>query len=194
MKLIFASNNENKIKEVKAKLSSFNIIGLKAFGIEEDIPETAKTIEGNASIKSTYIYKNYNIDCFSDDTGLEIEALNGEPGVYSARYAGEEKNADKNMELVLQKLKDSPNRKARFKTVVSLFLDGKEHIFTGIVNGIIIEEKRGAKGFGYDPIFVPDGYSQTFAELPLEEKNKISHRALAVDQLVEFLSNKKAKE
>ncbi len=189
MKLIFASNNENKIKEVKAKLPSFDIIGLKAFGIEEDIPETAKTIEGNASIKSTYIYNNYNVDCFSDDTGLEIEALNGEPGVYSARYAGEDKNAEKNMELVLQKLNGIENRKARFKTVVSLFLEGKEHTFTGIVNGTILKEKRGKKGFGYDPIFVPDGYSQTFAELSLEEKNKISHRALAVDQLVEFLTS-----
>lgn len=187
MKLIFASNNENKIKEVKAKLPSYEIIGLKEFGINEDIPETAKTIEGNASIKSTYIYDQYKTNCFSDDTGLEIEALDGEPGVYSARYAGEEKNADKNMDLVLEKLANKENRNARFKTVISLFLDGKEHLFEGIVNGTIIKEKRGKKGFGYDPIFVPNGYTKTFAELPLEEKNKISHRALAVDQLVDFL-------
>lgn len=187
MKLIFASNNENKIKEVKAKLPSYEIIGLKEFGIDEDIPETAKTIEGNASIKSTYIYDQYKTNCFSDDTGLEIEALDGEPGVYSARYAGEEKNADKNMDLVLEKLANKENRNARFKTVISLFLDGKEHLFEGIVNGTIIKEKRGKKGFGYDPIFVPNGYTKTFAELPLEEKNKISHRALAVDQLVDFL-------
>lgn len=189
MKLIFASNNENKIKEVKAKLPSYEIIGLKEFGINEDIPETAKTIEGNASIKSTYIYDQYKTNCFSDDTGLEIEALDGEPGVYSARYAGEEKNADKNMDLVLEKLANKENRNARFKTVISLFLDGKEYLFEGIVNGTIIKEKRGEKGFGYDPIFVPNGYTKTFAELPLEEKNKISHRALAVDQLVDFLEN-----
>ena len=187
-KILFATNNAKKLEELQAKLPQWDIKTLAEHNILEDIPETSDTIEGNASQKALYIYTNYGLNCFADDTGLEIEALNGEPSVYSARYAGEEKNADKNMDLVLEKLRGKANRKARFKTVISLVLDGKETLFEGIVNGHIIEEKRGEKGFGYDPIFVPDGYDKTFAELPLEIKNTIGHRALAVDKLVEFFN------
>lgn len=187
MKILFATNNPKKIEEVKSKLHDVEIITLNAHNITEDIPETQPTIEGNASQKANYIYDNYQINCFADDTGLEIDALNGEPGVLSARYAGEDKNAEKNMNLVLEKLQGIENRKARFKTVISLVIDGKETQFTGIINGEIIREKRGVMGFGYDPIFVPEGYTKTFAEMDLSEKNKISHRALAVEKLVEFL-------
>lgn len=186
--ILFATNNPKKIEEVKSKLPQFDIITLKEKNISEEIPETQPTIEGNASQKANYIHQNYQLDCFADDTGLEVEALNGEPGVYSARYAGPEKDANQNMDLVLQKLKEKTNRSAQFKTVISLIINGQEILFTGIVKGSIITKKKGDKGFGYDPIFIPEGYNQTFAEMDLELKNKISHRALAIDKLVHYLS------
>lgn len=187
MTLLFATNNPKKVEEIKSKLTEITIKTLAECNIIEDIPETSSTLEGNASQKANYIKANYGFDCFADDTGLEIEALNGEPGVYSARYAGDDRDANKNMDKVLERLKGKENRNAQFKTVISLISNGKETLFTGIVKGTIIEEKRGDSGFGYDPIFVPEGYNKTFAEMTLDEKNKISHRALAVEKLVEFL-------
>ncbi len=189
MKLVFATNNQHKLHEISHLLDgSFEFLCLKDIHCTDDIPENQDTIEGNASEKSFYIWNNYGLNCFADDTGLEIEALNGEPGVYSARYAGDEKSAEKNIELVLQKLAKIKNRKARFKTVISLVIDGREVQFEGIVNGQILEEKRGKTGFGYDPIFQPEESNLSFAEMPLEEKNKISHRGRAVQKLVEYLS------
>lgn len=188
--LIFASNNHHKINEVSAILKTFgfNVIGLSDAGIYEDIPETAETIEGNASLKANYIFNKYNKDCFADDTGLEVESLNNAPGVYSARYAGEQKSADDNMNKLLYELEGKSNRKARFKTIIALIYQGKEYIFEGVINGIISMDKRGNNGFGYDPIFIPDGYDKTFAEMSAEEKNKISHRAIAVQKLADFLA------
>ena len=165
----------------------FQLLSLEDIGCLEDIPETADTIEGNAILKANYVTQNYGYNCFADDTGLEVEALNGVPGVYSARYAGEQKDANDNMAKLLANLEGKTNRKANFKTVICLNLDGKQQLFTGIINGKIIEEKIGTNGFGYDPIFIADGYSKTFAELTLEEKSVISHRGLAVKQLVDFL-------
>ncbi len=189
MKLVFATNNQHKLHEISHLLDgSFELLCLNDINCTEDIPENQDTIEGNASEKSFYIWNKYGLNCFADDTGLEIEVLNGEPGVYSARYAGEEKSAEKNIELVLQKLAKIKNRKARFKTVISLVIDGREVQFEGIVNGQILEGKRGKTGFGYDPIFQPEESDLSFAEMPLEEKNKISHRGRAVQKLVEYLS------
>ena len=189
MQLVFASNNQNKIKEIQLLLpESIQILSLSAIGCFEEIPETADTIEGNAILKANYVTDKYGYNCFADDTGLEVEALNGEPGVYSARYACEQKDANDNMDKLLLNLKDKSNRSAQFKTVIALNLDGNQTLFTGIIKGKIIEEKIGTNGFGYDPIFVADGYDQTFAELTIEEKSRISHRGLAVKQLVEFLS------
>ncbi len=189
--IIFASGNSNKVAEIASKLGDKYVVrGLKDMGITEDIPETANTLEGNASIKSHYLYNKLGCDCFSDDTGLEVEVLGGEPGVRSARYAGEEGDAEKNMDKLLGALSGASNRRARFRTVISLILDGEEHLFEGIVEGLIVEEKRGDKGFGYDPIFVPNGYRESFAEMPLEEKNKISHRARAVEKLIKFLNDR----
>ena len=186
--IIFATSNQGKIKEVKALLGNkFNILGLEEIGCFEDVPETKKTIEGNALQKARYIKKHYGVDSFSEDTGLEVEALNGEPGVYSARYAGKERSDEANMKLVLKKLKNKKNRKARFKTVIALLINGEEHTFEGIVNGTIGFEKKGTEGFGYDPIFIPDGYKKTFAQIGLKEKNKISHRKRAVKKLTEGL-------
>ncbi len=191
MKLVFATNNENKLTEIQKLLDkSINLKSLKDIGCYEEIPETGHTLEINANQKSSFIFARYKINCFSDDTGLEIDALNGEPGVYSARYAGEDKNAQSNMAKVLSKMAGIKNRKARFRTVISLIIDGKEFQFEGIVNGQITESESGNEGFGYDPIFIPDGYCQTFAELDLNEKNKISHRGMAVKKLVEFLNSK----
>lgn len=188
MNLTFATQNENKAKEIQAMLpSTIKVKTLKDIGCFEDIPETATTLEGNASQKAQYVVKNYGMACFADDTGLEIEALNGEPGVLSARYAGEDKSADKNMDLVLEKMKGVNNRKARFRTVISLIIDGEEHFFEGIVNGTIMREKSGTEGFGYDPIFQPDSYDKTFSEMTMEEKNAISHRGRAVKKLVDYL-------
>lgn len=190
MKLVFASNNLNKIKEIQLLVpNSIEILSLKDIGCSEDIPETADTIEGNAILKANYVTEKYGFNCFADDSGLEIEALNGEPGVYSARYAGEPKDDSKNIDKVLENLKDKTNKKANFKTVICLNINGKQHLFTGIVNGKIIENRVGDNGFGYDPIFVADGYSKTFAQLSMEEKAAISHRGKAVKQLVDFLQN-----
>lgn len=187
MKLVFASNNKNKIQEIQALVpNTIQIVSLEEIGCFEDIPETADTIEGNAILKANYVTEKYGYDCFADDTGLEVEALNGAPGVYSARYAGEQKDANDNMDKLLSELKDKSNRKANFKTVIALNLKGKQNLFTGIINGKIIEEKIGTNGFGYDPIFVADGYEKTFAELSMEEKSTISHRGIAVKQLIEY--------
>jgi len=188
MDLVFATNNEHKLFEIKKIIGdSFNLLSLKDIECYEDIPETGDTLEANASQKARFVYEKYGKNCFADDTGLEIEALNGAPGVYSARYAGEDKDAVKNMEKVLAELKGVENRKARFRTVISLIIDGEEKLFEGIVEGKIIDEKRGDKGFGYDPVFVPDGYDRTFAELELSIKNSISHRARAVEKLAQYL-------
>jgi len=188
MKLVFASNNKNKIQEIQALVSnSIQILSLEEIGCTEDIPETADTIEGNAILKANYVTEKYGYDCFADDTGLEVDALNGAPGVYSARYAGEQKDANDNMDKLLDELKDKSNRKANFKTVIALNLNGKQNLFTGIINGKIIEEKIGTNGFGYDPIFVAEGYEKTFAELTMEEKSTISHRGIAVKELILFL-------
>lgn len=188
MKLVFASNNKNKIQEIKALVpNTFQILSLEEIGCTEDIPETADTIEGNAILKANYVTEKYGYDCFADDTGLEVEALNGAPGVYSARYAGEQKDANDNMDKLLSELKDKSNRNANFKTVIALNLNGNQNLFTGIINGKIIEKKIGTNGFGYDPIFVADGYSKTFAEQTMEEKSIISHRGIAVKELILFL-------
>jgi XTP/dITP diphosphohydrolase len=190
MKLVFATNNQHKLHEIKHLLDgSFELLSLNDIECFDDIPENQETIEGNASEKAFYIWNKYQLNCFADDTGLEIEALNGEPGVYSARYAGDEKSPEKNIELVLQKMAKIKNRKARFKTVISLVIDGKEVQFEGIVDGTILEEKKGQSGFGYDPIFQPDESQFSFAEMPLGEKNKISHRGRATRKLVEYLTH-----
>lgn len=192
IKLVFATNNENKIKEINALLTnSIKLLSLKDIGCYEDIPETANTIEGNAIMKAKYVYEKYGYNCFADDTGLEIKSLNGEPGVFSARYAGEEKNANKNMDKVLQKLAPFSDRAAQFKTVVALVINGEISTFEGIIEGEITSEKHGKDGFGYDPIFKPNGYEITFAEMPLSEKNNISHRGRAVKKLIDFLNSTK---
>lgn len=169
--------------------SHIQLLSLKDIGCEEEIPETADTIEGNALQKAHYIKEHYGYDCFADDTGLEVEALNGAPGVYSARYAGEEKDNQANMDKLLSELKDKENRSARFKTVIALILGDSEYTFPGICEGKILSEKRGEQGFGYDPVFQPSGYSTTFAEMSLSEKSEISHRGRATRKLIEFLSN-----
>lgn len=189
MKIVFASNNKNKINEISQQLpKTIEVVSLADIGCTEDIPETGQTIESNASIKANYVTEKYGLPCFADDTGLEVEALDGEPGVYSARYAGEDKNDDKNMALVLAKLDQESNRKARFKTVIALNINNEKHLFTGIVNGNITQEKIGTNGFGYDPIFAPEGFAETFAQMTIEQKNEISHRGKAVEQLVKYLS------
>jgi XTP/dITP diphosphohydrolase len=192
MKLVFASNNKNKIAEIQSMLpESIKILSLEDINCLEDIPETADTIEGNAILKADYVTQKYGYDCFADDTGLEVNALNGEPGVYSARYAGEQKNADDNMNKLLDALKNEENRGAQFKTVITLNLEGKQYLFTGIAKGNITRTKTGTNGFGYDPIFKPENFDETFAELPLETKNAIGHRGKAVQQLIDFLSTTK---
>jgi XTP/dITP diphosphohydrolase len=189
MQLVFASNNKNKIKEIQTLVSdTIQIISLEDIGCTEDIPETAETIEGNAILKANYVTEKYGYPCFADDTGLEVDALNGAPGVYSARYAGEQKDANDNMDKLLLELKDKSNRKANFKTVICLNLYGTQQLFTGIITGKIIDEKIGTNGFGYDPIFIAKGHQKTFAQLTLEEKAQISHRGIAVAQLIAFLS------
>ncbi len=188
MEIVFATNNPHKIKEVNEVLgNAFKIKSLKEIGCNEELPETQPTLEGNALQKARYVLENYGADCFSEDTGLEIEALEGEPGVITARYAGAERDPDANMNLVLQKLAGKDNRKAQFRTVIALLINGEEHLFEGVVKGKIAYEKRGAGGFGYDPIFIPDGYEQTFAELSSAIKNSISHRARATRKLIAFL-------
>ncbi len=189
-KIVFATNNPNKLAEISAMLKGkFEVISLETLGCTEEIPETADTLEGNASLKAQYIFKKYKVNCFADDTGLEIEALNNEPGVYSARYASEAKDATENMKKVLRKMKGISNRKANFRTVISLILNGQEILFEGSVKGTIREEMCGKEGFGYDPIFEPEGYTLTFAELSRDEKNNISHRGRAVQKLIEFLNH-----
>jgi XTP/dITP diphosphohydrolase len=187
-KLVMATANPNKIKEIQKKLgNAYDFLSLNDIGCEEDVPETSDTIEGNALQKARYVFENYGYDCFSEDTGLEIAALDGAPGVYTARYAGDEKNPQANMDKALRELSGKSNRKARFKTVIALLLDGREYLFEGIVNGNITEQKQGTDGFGYDPIFMPEGYERTYAEMSMEEKNVMSHRALAVEKLKKFL-------
>lgn len=187
-KLVFSTNNEHKLEEVKSILEPYyQILSLKDLDDYTDIPETGETLEDNAIIKAQYLWNKYHMNCIADDTGLEVEALDNAPGVYSARYAGEQKNSEDNVMKLLSELACKQNRNARFRTVIALILDGKQYVFEGKVKGLITENKRGNSGFGYDPIFQPDGYSKTFAELPLSEKNKISHRAKAIEQLVLFL-------
>ena len=190
MKLVFASNNLNKIKEIQSILNgSIELLSLEDIGCHEEIPDTADTIEGNAILKANYVTQKYGYDCFADDTGLEVNTLNGDPGVYSARYAGEQKNAEDNMNKLLDSLIDKEDRSAQFKTVIALNLNEQQHLFTGIAKGKIILEKKGNHGFGYDPIFQPENYAETFAELSSEIKNKISHRAKATQQLIDFLNS-----
>ncbi len=187
-KLIIATNNQHKIDEILPLLpQDIELVTLRQLGVSQDIPETGSTLEENAIQKARFIHQQYNVDCFADDTGLEIEALNGKPGVYSARYAGEQCSAKDNVEKVLSELNGQSNRKAAFKTVIALILDGKEYLFEGAVEGEIISSTHGEGGFGYDPVFLPVEHYLTFAEMPLEMKNKISHRARAVEKLVSFL-------
>ena len=189
-KFVFATNNAHKLEEVTAILGNrIELLSLKDIHCHVDIPETADTLEGNALMKAQYIFENYQMDCFADDTGLEVEALNGEPGVYSARYAGDGHNAEANMLKLLHNMEGIENRKAQFRTEFALIIDGKEHLFKGFIKGEIIKTRRGNSGFGYDPIFVPEGYSQTFAEMGNELKNKISHRAIATNKLCRFLNS-----
>lgn len=189
MKLVFATNNPHKLDEVrKIVAGNIEIVSMADINCQDDIPETADTLEGNALLKARYIKNKFGYDCFADDTGLEIEALNNAPGVYSARYAGPGHDAEANMQKLLHEMKGMENRKAHFRTVIALILHGKEYLFEGIVNGTIIGEKRGTDGFGYDPVFVPDTYADTFAELGNDVKNKISHRAEATRKLTAFLS------
>lgn len=187
--LVFATNNKHKLDEVRKITSGqVEIVSLSDIQCYDDIPETADTLEGNALQKARYIHTHFKTDCFADDTGLEVKALNGAPGVYSARYAGPGHDSKANMRKLLAALDGERDREARFRTVIALILDGKEYLFEGIVNGHIIEEEKGSAGFGYDPIFVPDGYRQTFAELGDDIKNQISHRAMATHKLADFLS------
>ena len=188
-KFVFATNNAHKLEEVTAILGDkIELLSMKDIHCSADIPETADTLEGNALLKARYIFENYHLDCFADDTGLEVEALNGAPGVYSARYAGDAHNSEANMQKLLQDMEGMENRKARFRTVFALIVNGKEHLFEGIVKGEITKHRHGTSGFGYDPVFIPEGYTQTYAEMGSELKNKISHRAVATDKLCNFLS------
>ncbi len=188
MKIVFATNNKNKVKEVKALLPDhIEILSLEDIGCKDEIVEDADTIEGNARIKADYITEKYGYDCFADDTGLEVDALNGAPGVYAARYAGNEATYEDNVQKMLREMKDKTNRKARFITVVALNLQGKQYLFKGVCEGKILEENRGDAGFGYDPIFQPEGFKRSFAEMDLEEKGKVSHRGKAIKELITFL-------
>ncbi len=190
-KLVFATNNAHKLSEVRAILQEqFDVAGLADIDCKTDIPETGTTLEANASIKSHFVVQNYKLDCFADDTGLEVDALDGQPGVYSARYAGENASYRQNVDKLLKELDAFENRKARFRTVISLMMDGKEHFFEGVVEGRIIKVRNSSSGFGYDPVFVPDGYTQTFAEMDANLKNSISHRAKAIQKLADFLLHK----
>ena len=193
MRICFATNNENKLREIKNKLGeAYEIISLSDLGHTEELPETHNTLEGNSLEKAQFIHEKYQVNCFADDTGLLVEALNGEPGVNSARYAGPAKSSEDNIHLLLGKLEGHQNRKAKFITVITLIFDGKTHQFSGEIEGVITKERSGTNGFGYDPIFIPNGWQNTFAELDLEEKNKISHRSIAVEKLVDFLKETKS--
>ena len=189
-KLIFATHNPNKLLEIKSAVKSFEVLGLKEMGLHDDIAETGSTLEENALIKSQYIYQKTGLSCFADDTGLEVDALGGRPGVYSARYAGEHATAEENMQKLLSEMEGQKNRNARFRTVISLILDGEEYSFEGKVVGEILYQKTGDDGFGYDPIFRPTGYDQSFAEMTMKQKNEISHRGLALKKLLHFLSHR----
>ena len=192
MKLVFATNNLNKLKEVQEMLpSSIELLSLKDINCFDEIEETETTLEGNAHLKADYITKKFGFNCFADDTGLEVESLGGKPGVYSARFAGEPSNSENNMQKLLVDLETKTNRKAQFRTAVSLNINEKKFLFEGICTGEILRKKQGEKGFGYDPIFKPEGFNQSFAKMTSEEKNKISHRGIAVQKLVKFLSNYK---
>lgn len=192
MKLVFATNNINKLSEVQKMLPhTIQLLTLKDINCLEDIAETAATLEGNSKLKANYITEKYQYDCFADDTGLEVESLSGRPGVFSARYGGEPRSAENNMEKLLFELKGKSNRKAQFRTAITLNLDGQQYLFEGVCKGEILKSKSGKGGFGYDPLFQPEGYTSTFAEMSAEEKNSISHRGLAIQKLVEFLTNYK---
>jgi XTP/dITP diphosphohydrolase len=189
-RLVFATNNPNKVKEIfHALAGAWEVQTLESIACKEELPETGNTLGANALQKARFVYDNYKANCFADDTGLEVEALNGAPGVYSARYAGEQKNAGDNCMKLLKEMASVSNRKARFRTVIALIIDGREHLFEGIVEGRINTELRGSNGFGYDPLFIPEGSQKTFAEMDLIEKNRISHRARAVNKLVDFLNS-----
>jgi XTP/dITP diphosphohydrolase len=187
--LVFATHNQNKIREIQAKLvDRYKLISLSDLDIAEEIPEIADTFEGNALLKAQYIWNKFGISCFADDSGLEVDALGGAPGVHSARYAGLQKSDKNNIDFLLENLKNYTDTSAQFHTCIALILEGEVHYFHGIIRGKLIREKKGTNGFGYDPIFVPDGYDRTFAEMTLAEKNAISHRAIAVEKLVDFLN------
>lgn len=188
LKLVFATNNKHKLEEVQAMLTNFELVSLAEINCFDDIPETADTLEGNAILKANFITEKYGLDCFADDTGLEVEALNNEPGVYSARYAGDNNNSEANINKLLKNLKNIQNRKAQFKTTIALNIQGKQFIFEGVCKGTILTEKQGNNGFGYDPIFMPDGFNRSFAEMDLAEKGNISHRGKAVEKLVTYLN------
>ena len=188
MKICFATNNKKKIEEVKSALGvEFTIVSLEEIGCLEELPETGNTLDHNAFQKARYVKDHYGVDCFADDTGLEVESLDGAPGVYSGRFAGEPRSDERNVDLLLNKMEGKENRKARFRTVIALILNGEEHAFEGVAQGDIINERVGAGGFGYDPVFKPSGFEKTFAELTLDEKNAISHRGKAVKALINFL-------
>jgi XTP/dITP diphosphohydrolase len=190
MKLVFATNNLNKLKEVQEMLpNSIQLVSLKDIDCTEDIAETETTLHGNAALKADFITEKFQLDCFADDTGLEVAALDGKPGVYSARFAGEPTNAENNMEKLLREMTNFSDRNAQFRTVICLNLNGNQHFFEGICTGTILTEKQGIEGFGYDPIFKPTGFDKTFAEMSSEEKNTISHRGLAIEKLVDFLTS-----
>jgi XTP/dITP diphosphohydrolase len=192
MKICFATNNSKKIEEVKAALGpGFEIVSLQEIGCAEELPETGDTLDYNAFEKARFVKENFGVDCFADDTGLEVEVLGGAPGVYSGRFAGEPRSDERNIELLLKKMQDKLHRKAKFRTVIALILDGKEYSFEGTAEGEILKEKVGNGGFGYDPVFRPEGFTRTFAELTLAEKNEISHRGKAVKALISFLSDRK---
>jgi XTP/dITP diphosphohydrolase len=192
MKLCFASNNEHKLAEVRQILDGqYEILSLQDIGCHEELPEEQATLEGNSHQKANFVWQHYNINCFADDTGLEVTSLNNEPGVYSARYAGPQRNNQDNMQLLLEKLAGKPNRRAQFRTSITLILDGQVHQFNGIVSGTIADVPSGEKGFGYDPIFIPDGFNQTFAQMSAEQKNSISHRGQALQELATFLKKYK---
>ncbi|SDW77829.1 XTP/dITP diphosphohydrolase [Lutibacter oricola] len=188
LKLVFATNNKNKLKEVQAMLTNFEIVSLADINCFDDIPETADTLEGNAILKANYITKKFGLNCFADDTGLEVEALNNAPGVYSARYSGEHHNAEANMSKLLKELKTKNDRKAQFRTAIALNIQEKQFIFEGVCKGEILTKKQGNEGFGYDPIFKPNGFDKSFAEMEMKEKGSISHRGKAIEQLVNFLN------
>lgn len=191
MRLVFATNNKHKLQEVRDIVGDrVEVLSLSDIDCNDDIPETADTLQGNALIKARYIYEKYGVDCFADDTGLEVEALDGAPGVYSARYAGEECNSEANMKKLLHNLTDKNNRNAQFRTVIALIINGEERLFNGIVKGVIATEKMGTSGFGYDPIFIPEGFSESFAQMDASMKNSISHRYRATEELSKFLKEK----